>query len=363
MEIVRSSDMGFCFGVRRAVEMMEREAEGGRSIASLGSVVHNPQVVGRLREQGVDVVTALDEIGDRRVAITAHGVAPAVLEDAQARGLEVVDTTCPIVTRAQQWAKRLLEDGFAVIVFGDPEHKEVRGILGWARGKAITLRDESEIDSLPDDLPSKIGVLVQTTHTEARFASFVHRLLERRLHRISELRVINTLCNATTGQQAAALHLAQEVDVMVVVGGRESANTRHLAEICSESGVPTHHVERPDELEPAWFSNAARVGVTAGASTPDFVIDAVVARLEVIGPNPPTPLSGGVPSEVCGDPFVPAEGDSPPRGPQGKGEDGSVLDSGASSVPLSGLTAKADAKRSTDQPPLPFREGGRGVRS
>src|SRR5262249_16600697 len=156
----------------------------------------------------------------------------------EARGLEFVDTTCPIVTRAQQWAKRLLEDGFAVIVFGDPNHKEVRGILGWARGKAITLQDESEIDSLPDTLPSRVGVLAQTTHTEARFASFVNRLLQKRMHKISELRVINTLCNATTGQQAAALELAHQVDVMVVVGGRESANTRHLAEICAEEGVP-----------------------------------------------------------------------------------------------------------------------------
>jgi 4-hydroxy-3-methylbut-2-en-1-yl diphosphate reductase len=289
MKIIKSSDMGFCFGVRRAVEMMEHEAAAGSPIASLGSVVHNPQVVGRLRERGVDVIKNLDEIADRRVAITAHGVGPLVLEDAQARGLEIVDTTCPIVTRAQQWAKRLLEDGFAVIVFGDPEHKEVRGILGWARGKAITLRDESEIDTLPDDLPSKVGVLVQTTHTEARFTSFVHRLMERRIHRISELRVINTLCNATTGQQAAALHLAQDVDVMVVVGGRESANTRHLAEICAEAGVPTHHVESPEELEPEWFKGVDKVGVTAGASTPDFVIDAVVQRLEEIG-------SAGVPA-------------------------------------------------------------------
>ena len=279
MEIVRAREMGFCFGVRRAVEMMEREAADGRPIASLGSVVHNPQVVERLAEQGVSVVGSLAQVADRRLAITAHGVGPTVLSEADTLGLEVLDTTCPIVTRAQQWAKRLLDDGFAVIVYGDPHHKEVKGILGWARGKAITLQDEREIDTLPADLPSKIGVLVQTTHTEARFASFVNRLMQQRLHKISELRVINTLCNATTGQQAAALELAGTVDVMVVVGGRESANTRHLAEICHEAGVPTHHVERAEELEPAWFADARRVGVTAGASTPDAVVDEVEARL------------------------------------------------------------------------------------
>lgn len=282
MKVKRAREMGFCFGVRRAVEMMEHEAQDGRPIASLGSVVHNPQVVGRLRERGVDVITTLGDIGDRRVAITAHGVGPGVIVQAQALGLEVVDTTCPIVTRAQQWAKRLLENGFAVIVFGDPEHKEVRGILGWAQGKAITLRDESEIDTLPDDLPSRVGVLAQTTHTEARFASFVNRLLQQRMHKISELRVINTLCNATTGQQAAALELAGEVDVMIVVGGRESANTRHLAEICAEQGLRTHHIESAAEIDPAWFSPDSVAGVTAGASTPDFVIDEVVAKIEAL---------------------------------------------------------------------------------
>src|SRR5262249_49135288 len=182
-----------------------------------------------------------------------------VLEDAGARGLEVVDTTCPIVTRAQQWAKKLVDEGFAVIVYGDPDHKEVRGILGWARGKAITLRSEEEIDGLPDDLPSRIGVLVQTTHTESHFASFVNRLLFTRMHRISELRVINTLCNATTGQQAAARELAHQVEVVVVVGGRESANTRHLREVCEKEGTRAYHIEGPDDLQPEWFRGVARV--------------------------------------------------------------------------------------------------------
>jgi (E)-4-hydroxy-3-methyl-but-2-enyl pyrophosphate reductase len=283
MEIIRSRDMGFCFGVRRAVEMMEREAETGQPIASLGSVVHNPQVVGRLKERGLDVVTTLDDIGGRRLAITAHGVGPAVIEEAATRGYELVDTTCPIVTRAQQWAKKMVDEGFAVIVYGDPEHKETRGILGWGRGKAIVLRSEDEIDSLPDDLPSRVGVLVQTTHTEAHFASFVNRLLTTRMHKISELRVINTLCNATTGQQAAARELARAVEVVVVVGGKESANTRHLAEVCEEEGARAYHIETRDELQAGWFAGVQRVGVTAGASTPDYAIDDVVRRLEEIG--------------------------------------------------------------------------------
>ncbi|MGH2587590.1 MAG: 4-hydroxy-3-methylbut-2-enyl diphosphate reductase [Dehalococcoidia bacterium] len=283
MEIIRSRDMGFCFGVRRAVEMMEQEAETGRPIASLGSVVHNPQVVGRLKDRGLDVITTIDDAGGRRLAITAHGVGPIVIDEAAARGLEVVDTTCPIVTRAQQWAKRMVDEGFAVIVFGDPEHKETRGIVGWARGKAIVLRTEEEIDTLPEGLPSRVGVLVQTTHTEAHFAAFVNHLLATRMDKISELRVINTLCNATTGQQAAARELAHQVDVVVVVGGKESANTRHLREVCEEEGARAYHIETPEDLRPEWFAGAARVGVTAGASTPDYAVDDVIRRLEEIG--------------------------------------------------------------------------------
>lgn len=280
MEIIRARDMGFCFGVRRAVEMMEHEAETGVPIASLGSVVHNPQVVGRLRERGLEVIGALDDLGERRLAITAHGVGPGVIEEAGARGMEVVDTTCPIVTRAQQWAKKMVDEGFAVIVYGDPEHKETRGILGWARGKAIVLQTADAIDTLPEGLPSRVGVLVQTTHTEAHFAAFVNRLLTARMAQISELRVINTLCNATTGQQAAARELARQVDIVVVVGGKESANTRHLREVCEEEGTRAYHIETPEELRREWLEGVDRVGVTAGASTPDYAVDDVVRRLE-----------------------------------------------------------------------------------
>lgn len=283
MEVITARDMGFCFGVRRAVEMMEQEAATGRPLASLGSVVHNPQVVGRLKQRGLDVINTLDTLDGRRLAITAHGVGPSVIEEAQSQGVELVDTTCPIVTRAQQWAKKMVDEGFAVIVYGDPEHKETRGILGWARGKAIVLRSADEIDTLPDGLPSRIGVLVQTTHTEAHFAAFVNRLLTTRMHSISELRVINTLCNATTGQQAAARELAHQVDVVVVVGGKESANTRHLAEVCREEGARAYHIETPNELQPEWFAGVRRVGVTAGASTPDYAIDDVVVKLERMG--------------------------------------------------------------------------------
>jgi 4-hydroxy-3-methylbut-2-enyl diphosphate reductase len=198
--------------------------------------------------------------------------------------VRLIDTTCPIVTRSQQWAKRLVAEGFAVIVFGDPNHKEVRGVLGWAEGKAFAVPSADQLDTLPEDLPGRIGVLSQTTETEAHFAHFVRALLEQRMERISELRVINTLCNATTSQQAAAEELAHQVDLMLVIGGHESANTRHLAEVVREQGVQTYHVESAGEIQPAWIEGCRRVGVTAGASTPDDAVDTVVARLRELAP-------------------------------------------------------------------------------
>jgi 4-hydroxy-3-methylbut-2-enyl diphosphate reductase len=279
MDILLAREMGFCFGVRRAVEMMEDATRETGPMVSLGSVVHNPQVVERLREQGLDVIGTLEQVDARPVAITAHGVSEEVVRELEAKGVPLVDTTCPIVTRSQQWAKRLTEEGFAVLVFGDPNHKEVRGVLGWSDGKAIAVPAIEAIDELPPDLPSRVGVLSQTTETEGHFAEFVRALLEKRMDSISELRVINTLCNATTSQQAAAQELAHKVDLMVVIGGRESANTRHLAEVSREEGVETYQVESADEIQAGWLHGRERVGVTAGASTPDGAVDAVVARL------------------------------------------------------------------------------------
>jgi 4-hydroxy-3-methylbut-2-enyl diphosphate reductase len=283
MQVIKAKELGFCMGVRRAVDMMEAAAGEMGSITSLGSTVHNPQVVDRLRGRGVDVIATLESIDARPVAITAHGVGPEVMQELQSRGAAVVDTTCPIVTRAQQWAKKLSDEGFGVIIFGDPDHKEVRGIVGWAGGKALTMRTEAELAApLPDWMPSRIAALSQTTETEAHFASFVQKLLSTHMDRISELRVVNTLCNATTSQQAATEELAQQVDLMVVVGGRESANTRHLADVARERGVETYQVESAAELDSAWFTGRDKVGVAAGASTPDAVIDEVVARLHTL---------------------------------------------------------------------------------
>jgi 4-hydroxy-3-methylbut-2-enyl diphosphate reductase len=279
LEILLAKDMGFCWGVRRAIDIMERAAEERGEIISVGPIVHNPQVVGELQRKGIRMDKQPVD-GSQAVAITAHGVGPQLLEEVRATGAEIIDGTCPIVTRSQRWARKMADSGFTVLVFGDPEHREVKGVLGWAGDKGIAIRDGQP---LPGGLPSRIAVISQTTQSPEKFAAFVSELMRRHVDGISELRLINTLCNVTSNQQAAARELAEEVDVMIVVGGKASANTRHLWEVCTEEGTPAYHIETAAELEPAWFAGVQRAGVTAGASTPDSSVEAVVERVREIG--------------------------------------------------------------------------------
>ncbi len=281
MQILRASDMGFCFGVRRAIVMMEQAAQEQPHIDSLGAVVHNPQVVERLNSQGVQVVKNVDDVTSPSVAITAHGVGPNVVQELEKRGLDVLDTTCPIVERSQMAAKRLVEDGFIVVVYGNSDHPETRGVLGWAGEKGLATTDHDFLKQYKRP-PKKIGILAQTTQVPEHFAAFVKDIMDQALEDVTEIRVVNTLCNATSKQQEAATILASQVELMIVVGGRNSANTRHLAELCTSAGVETHHIERADEIDASWIFGKERVGVTAGASTPDEAIDAVVQRLEAM---------------------------------------------------------------------------------
>ncbi len=279
VEILLAKDMGFCWGVRRAIDMMEKAAGKRGRVISLGPVVHNPQVVAALAEKGVEVSSSIDGVSEAPVAITTHGVGPEVLGEARAKGLDVIDTTCPIVTRSQRWAKKMAANGFTVIVYGDAGHREVKGVLSWAGGRGVAFTEDN-LDSLPRELSARVAVISQTTQSPARFAAFVGRLLKERLDEISELRVINTLCGVAASQQAAAQELAQEVDVMLVIGGRNSANTCHLVEICQEEGVETYHIETAGEVEAEWLAGRERVGITAGASTPDWAVEEVVRRVQ-----------------------------------------------------------------------------------
>jgi 4-hydroxy-3-methylbut-2-enyl diphosphate reductase len=281
MEILLAKDMGFCWGVRRAIDIMERAADEHGEIISVGPIVHNPLVVKDLEDRGVRL-DVRPEDDSRPVAITAHGVGPQIMAEVEATGAQVIDGTCPIVTRSQRWARRMAEQGFTVLVFGDPEHREVKGVLGWAGDKGLPVRDG---EPLPDPFPSRVAIISQTTQSPERFAEFVSELMAKHVNTITELRLVNTLCDVTSSQQAAARELALEVDVMLVVGGKDSANTRHLLEVSQEEGATAYHIESEAEIDPEWLRGCQKVGITAGASTPDSSVEAVARRVQEIAEN------------------------------------------------------------------------------
>ncbi|MFC1973866.1 4-hydroxy-3-methylbut-2-enyl diphosphate reductase [Chloroflexota bacterium] len=276
MKIEKATEMGFCFGVRRAIELVEGAARERGPLQILGALVHNKQVMDSLAERGIGVAASLDEIQSNIVAIASHGAGPGVMAKIKAKGLEVIDATCPFVHRAQVIAQKLAKTGFSVLVFGDATHSEVEGVLAWAEGKASASLE------VPQYLPRRLGILSQTTQSETSFKRFLSEIVSLDLVKASELRIFNTLCDATRKHQIAALELAGRVDLMVVIGGRHSANTRHLSEICVASGVDTRHIEIAAEMDSSWFQERHYVGITAGASTPNEIIDEVMLRIEEI---------------------------------------------------------------------------------
>lgn len=279
MEMVQAEEKGFCFGVRRAIDLVEKAAGKHGRVETLGAIVHNQQVVDRLRELGVEVCGSVGELKGQIVAITSHGVSPQVIDAVHTRdSTTIIDTTCPFVRKAQRAAKQLADAGFAVIIFGEPDHPEVRGVLGWGGERAMATVDWREaLAGLGK--AKRVGVVSQTTQSLGRFAEFTKQIVDSTLGQILELRVVNTICDATSRRQECATQLAHEVDVMIVVGGKNSANTTHLAQICNGAGVTTYHIETSKELEAGWFVGRRRVGITAGASTPDAVIDQVVESI------------------------------------------------------------------------------------
>jgi len=282
IEVRTASALGFCFGVRRAIEMVEDAAAERGSIDSLGSIVHNPVVAERLQSRGVGIVPGFEGVSSRSVAITAHGAGPDVYQRVDDEHLDLVDTTCPIVARAQRAARRLVDGGFKVIIFGDEQHPEVRGVLAWTRGDGVVLANADD----PVEIPRrKVALMSQTTKSQHAFTDFVSRFLALHIDRINEVRIINTTCPETEDRYEAARQLAEEVDLMIVIGGKNSANTSKLTATCRSAGVETYQVEREDEIEQAWLRDRRVVGVTAGASTPDESVVAAVRRIQQLDPT------------------------------------------------------------------------------
>jgi len=277
--VEKSTATGFCSGVKRAIEIVENVARERGQVETLGAIVHNHQVLKRLDDIGVKVVDSIDDIKGDTIVIGAHGVSPQLEKELRQRVKEVIDTTsCPFVHRAQIAASRLAEAGFFTIIYGDANHPEVKGILGWAEGKGLATMDSNVISTL-GSLPHHIGILSQTTQIPSGFTEFIKNVIDSLLTKDSEIRIIDTICHDIRKRQQAALELAGRVDVMLVIGSTTSANTNHLADLCSTVAT-TYFIETEDDILPSWFKGHQRIGVTGGASTSEDTINDVVARLE-----------------------------------------------------------------------------------
>lgn len=275
MKVYVAAKAGFCFGVKRAIEMAVQSARNRDGpLYSLGPLIHNPQMVQSLSEQGVKELESINDAspGDT-IIIRSHGVDPVQHRKAGELNLNVVDATCPFVSKAQEKARQLNEEGYQVVIVGEKNHPEVKGLVGWAGNKAIVVKNSEEAGSLP--YYPLIGVIAQTTQPRENFDKIV-KVLSGKCDRIQ---VCNTICHATRRRQQAAVELAEKVDVMVVAGGYNSANTQKLAALCQATGTPTYHIEVADQLQREWFVGAKAAGLTAGASTPDWIIEEVYRRM------------------------------------------------------------------------------------
>ena len=285
MKVVLAEEMGFCFGVERALELIQAAADRGKPVHTMGDIIHNPQIVADLERRGVGVVERdhPQTVASGVVAVTAHGARPGVKAEAEARGLEFMDTTCPLVTKVHKLVSRLKDENYTIVVYGDANHPEVKGTLGWAGPGAVATKRVDELpwhgqttkEGKPARWPRKLAVVVQTTQELGGLTRFAQELAGYILPLGGELRVCNTICRPTTDRQDAIPPLADQSDVILVIGGMKSANTRHLREIAEECGKPAYHIEGVDQIDLNWFKGARAVGVTAGASTPKYLIDEV----------------------------------------------------------------------------------------
>lgn len=278
MKIITAKRAGFCFGVKRAIDitfdMAKKEKKG---LYTLGPIIHNPQVIAKLEQEGISPLE-VDDLDTKKISsliIRTHGISCQTYDTIAAQGIKIIDATCPFVKNAQHYAKLLKENGYQVVILGDRNHPEVKGIVSYAGDNAIVLDKHSALPKLK----AKVGVVVQTTQPIEALKKALTQIIEH----AREVKVYNTICNSTALRLKETEEMARKVDIMIVVGGKNSANTSQLAHLCSSMSVRTYHIETEDELEAAWFSDVKKVGITAGASTPDWIIRKVEKRIHAIG--------------------------------------------------------------------------------
>jgi 4-hydroxy-3-methylbut-2-enyl diphosphate reductase len=277
-EIIIAAHSGYCYGVERAIKLAQKALSEGSKVVSLGPIIHNPVVVKELRENGITVVEDVEKVPKGAVVIIrSHGVPPEVYDRLKAKKVNIIDATCPYVRRAQLSAKKLSEEGYHVLIIGEKEHPEVIGIKGYAGENAQVVETLEELKTLKPI--KKLGVVFQTTQSLEIIDVFAAEILKKAY----ELKIYNTICSATTNRQNSTREIAAKADAVVVVGGKNSGNTKRLYEIAKSINKRVYHVETADELRPEWFEGALRVGITAGASTPKEIVLEVARAVGELG--------------------------------------------------------------------------------
>lgn len=278
MRVELAKKIGFCFGVKRAVAMAESELERRPRIYSLGSIIHNKEVVRGLARRGLKVTSDVSGVRSGVIVISSHGISPKVAGDIRRRGLKIIDTTCPFVLNAQRIAEKLCGEGYKVVIVGDSNHPEVRALMDFAPG-SVVVKDAAGAGRLTIGRRDRVSVISQTTQSTENFLETVKAIAAKRP---GSFRVVNTICRDAGDRQDAARRLARNADVMLIVGGRESANTRRLYEVSRKVCRNSHHIETEKDIRPEWFKGKRAIGITSGASTPDCIIEKVVKTVKVM---------------------------------------------------------------------------------
>jgi 4-hydroxy-3-methylbut-2-enyl diphosphate reductase len=279
MQVLLADEYGFCFGVERAVEMVEQALDEGATVRTLGPLIHNTQEIKRLEAEGVATINAPAEVAPGETAvIRAHGVTPEVQRELETRAERVIDATCPFVTKVQKLAERAAAQGRDVVVVGNPDHPEMIGVKGYAPQHAHVVRDASEVANLP-----RLHAPLVVSQTTLKLSTFLEAADAVRLKSDSEPQIVNTICSATRDRQDAARALAGHVDAFYIIGGKHSSNSIKLLSVCREQCPKSFLIETPAEIDSEDLRGARRVGVTAGASTPNWLIEQTLTRLREIG--------------------------------------------------------------------------------
>jgi len=273
MKVIVAQNRGFCHGVKNAISMAEKILAREKKVYCLGPIIHNRDEVERLSKAGLKTVDSIEQINSGSVLIRSHGAAPEQILRLRQKQLNIIDATCVLVKRVQQIAKQLDEDGYTVVIMGDQNHPEVQAVVGCCRN-VIVVADNADLQRLPED--GKLGIVSQTTEDPGHFTEMLCEIIHQGFN---ELKVINTLCKEAIKRQQSAVQVCKKVDIMFVLGGLESANTRRLAELCKKYNSQTFHLQNWSECDKRMLLGKETAGVTAGASTPEWIIGEFVRNL------------------------------------------------------------------------------------